>query len=119
MLHLERLRSSLSFAIMLHFSLIKQRRSMNAEQFQGKIFEITGLNGGPNCITCNTDNLNWVTDLQDLLEEEKIPVDVFCKTGGSGKGEIFEIKNNRLRIMKDQRCISPVNLINIFNNMKL
>ncbi|TSC55887.1 MAG: Maf-like protein [Parcubacteria group bacterium Gr01-1014_18] len=85
--------------------LIKLFASNGAREPDSTPTEIT-------CLTCFCENPNWICEIQDLLEEEKISLNAFCCSTKTSQDKFrFKIERNRLRLSKAGNCIKPSEIL--------
>ncbi len=80
---------------------------------------VTKLSGASDatCLTCNARTGNWMAELQDLLEDLKIPVEDFCAVPFPYCGKPFEVKRGRLRLIDGSQCINRGHLVEMLRSI--
>jgi len=87
------------------------------KELEKKIERLLKGNGPQRCFTCELVNINWLPELQDIIEGEGVLVETFCSIPTEHIGRPFEVKNGRLRLTHGD-CINARVIMKLFAKIK-
>jgi len=73
--------------------------------------QIEAISMGEGCLVCQHSNPNWITEIQDVLDEIGVSAEQFAQQRSKHAGLLFEVRNGRLRVIDISQCVSPNEVI--------